>query len=56
MIGSGLPVALLRSIGGRDEVPFGLASAKLTLFAGSSATSRAMDSEYLFWADFFFHG
>ena len=34
MIGSGLPVALLRSIGGRDEVPFGLASAKLTLFAG----------------------
>ena len=56
MIRSGLRVALLRSIGGHDEVPFGLASGKLTLFPGSSATSRAMDSEYLSWDDFFFHG
>jgi hypothetical protein len=30
----------------------GLASAKLTLFPGSSATSRTTDGEYLCWAEF----
>src|ERR1700676_2648778 len=34
----------------------GLTSSKLALFPRSGTTSRTMDSEYLFWADFFFHG
>jgi hypothetical protein len=33
-----------------------LASCKLTLFSGRSATGRTADSEYLFWAEFLFHG
>jgi hypothetical protein len=34
----------------------GLTSSKLTLFSRSGTTSGTMDSEYLFWAEFFFHG
>ena len=33
-----------------------LASCKLTLFTRCSTTSRTTDSEYLFWAEFLFHG
>ena len=33
-----------------------LASAKFALLSRSSATSRATDDEYLFWAGFFLHG
>src|ERR1700738_2998706 len=31
-------------------------SDKLTLFSGSSTTSRTRNGEYLFWAEFCFHG
>ncbi len=33
-----------------------LTSTKLTALPRSSTTSRTRDSEYLFWAKFFFHG
>ena len=33
-----------------------LATTKLTLRLRSSTTSWTTDSEYLFWAEFFFHG
>jgi hypothetical protein len=33
-----------------------LTSRKLTLFPRSGTTSRTVDSEYLFWAEFLFHG
>jgi hypothetical protein len=33
-----------------------LASIKLTLLPRTSTASRTTDSEYLFWAEFFFHG
>jgi hypothetical protein len=33
-----------------------LASIKLTLLPRTSTTSRTTDSEYLCWAEFFFHG
>ena len=33
-----------------------LASGKLALFTRRNTTSRTRDSEYLFWAEFCFHG